>query len=157
MRTIYYILLICIFIGCNNSEQRKVTTTSNPIYGKWIVVNASVEPFEHISYCKKLYVNSVFEFEQNKRLNVYDKLNGEICTKDQVYKIVGEELSILEWDMVFAYDIRKLTSDTLIFTIERIPSYFWDNANLNDSIIHKNIKHIEENGITITLKKIEDN
>jgi hypothetical protein len=135
----------------NNSEN-----VTSPIVGKWLVLNSTVLPFEHISYCDKLNLNSVFEFKKDRTLNVYEKLEGKTCTKDQTYKVRGMKLVILEWDVAFEYEIKKLTSDTLQIKIERTPSYFWTETDLSDRIVKEKLEDIKENGIIVTLERIKN-
>lgn len=164
-------ILVCLIFGFSliliagcNGKKRQIDTwnkrhkeyvTNNPIVGKWQVQNSTVLPFEHISYCKELNLNSIFEFKGDKSLNVYEELEGELCTKDQSYNVKDGKLNIIEWDMLFSYEIRTLNSDTLILNIDRTPTYFWTEANLNDSKIKEILQDIKENGITITLTKFK--
>ena len=158
MKRITYILILAIFFGCK-SENKKVNSereviTESLINGKWKVTNSTVLPFEHISYCKKLELNSVFEFKKDRTLNVYETINGKTCTKDQTFKVRGKKLEILEWDMIFDYQIVELTAERLKLKIKRTPSYFWTESNLNDEKIKMELEKIKENGIIITLEKI---
>jgi hypothetical protein len=89
-------------------------------------------------------------------LNVYEKVNGKICTKDQTFRVRGKKLRILEWDMIFEYDILELTSETLELKIKRAPSYYWTESNLNDEKIKKELEEIKENGIILKLEKIKN-
>ena len=160
MKRLTYILILVIFFSCK-SENKKVNPEKeviieSPINGKWKVINSTILPFEHISYCDKLELNSVFEFKKDRTLNVYETVNGKTCTKDQTFKVRGKKLVILEWDMVFEYNILELTSETLKLKIKRAPSYYWTESNLNDEKIKKELEEIKENGITITLKKIKN-
>jgi hypothetical protein len=160
MKRITYILILVIFFGCKSENKKlnsqKEVITESPINGKWKVTNSTVLPFEHISYCDKLELNSVFEFKEDRTMNVYETVNGKICTKDQTFKVQGKKLEILEWDMIFDYEILELTSETLKLKIEQTPSYFWTESNLNDEKIKKELEEIKENGIIITLEKIKN-
>lgn len=164
MKHIIYILILTIFIGCK-SENKKSDfdrtnntgkKTESPINGKWKVINSTILPFEHISYCDKLELNSVFEFKTDGKLNVFESVGGKKCTKDQTYNVRGNKLGILEWDMAFDYEIVKLSSDTLKLKIDRTPKYFWTESNLNDEKIEKKLEEIKQNGIMITLEKIKN-
>ena len=160
MKIAAYILLLGIFIGYK-TENKKATIENekiveSPINGKWKVINSTVLPFEHISYCKKLELNSVFEFKKDRTLKVYEKLNGKSCTKDQTFKVRGKKLVIIGWDMIFEYDIVELNTETLKLKIKRTPSYFWTESNLNDEEITKKLDEIKESGIILTLEKIKN-
>ena len=164
MKHLAYIIILIALIGCN-SENKKPDSgqtetaekeINSPIVGKWKVINSTVLPFEHISYCDKLELNSVFEFKADQTLNVYESNDGKICTKDQTFKVRGKTLEILEWDMLFDYEIESLNSDTLKFKIDRTPDYFWTESNLNDEEIKNELEEIKQNGITITLIKIKN-
>ena len=87
---------------------------------------------------------------------MYESNDGKVCTKDQTFKVRGKTLEILEWDMLFDYEIESLNSDTLKFKIDRTPSYFWTESNLNDEKIKNELEEIKQNGITITLMKIKN-
>jgi hypothetical protein len=164
MKHITYILILTIFLGCKSDNKKsdfgKTTNTEkkseSPINGKWKVINSTILPFEHISYCDKLELNSVFEFKTDGKLNVFESLDGKKCTKDQTYKVRGNKLGILEWDMAFDYEIMKLSTDTLELKIDRTPSYFWSESNLNDEKIKKELEKIKQNGIIISLEKIKN-
>jgi|TARA_B110000240_G_C13287335_1_gene362722 hypothetical protein len=160
MKRITYILILVIFFGCK-SENKKVNTekeaiTESPINGKWKVINSTILPFEHISYCKKLELNSVFEFKKDRTLSVYETINGKTCTKNQTFKVRGKKLEIFEWDMIFDYEIMELTAESLKLKIKRTPSYYWTESNLNDEKIKTELEEIKENGIIITLEKIKN-
>ncbi len=164
MKHVFYILLLAIFLGCKSenkgSDVGKTVISEKKskslINGKWKVINSTVLPFEHISYCEKLELNSVFEFKTDQTLNVYKSPKGKACTKDQTFKVRGKKLEILEWDMIFDYEIMKLTSDTLELKIKRIPSYFLAEGILNALNFEKKLKEIKENGIIITLENIKN-
>ena len=158
MNRITYLLILVIFLSCKSEKVKseKEVITESPINGKWKVINSTILPFEHISYCDKLELNSVFEFKKDRTLNVHETVNGKTCTKDQTFKVRGKKLMILEWDMVFEYNILELTSETLKLKIKRAPSYYWTESNLNDEKIKKELEEIKKNGITITLKKIKN-
>ena len=160
MKRITYILIIVIFFGCK-SENKKVNSekeviVESPIIGKWKVINSTFLPFEHISYCKKLELNSVFEFKKDRTLNVYETIDGKICTKDQTFNVRGKKLVILEWDMVFEYQIAELTTESLKLKMKRTPSYFWTESNLNDEKTMKRAEEIRRKGIIITMEKIKN-
>jgi hypothetical protein len=160
MKRIIFILILVIFFGCKSKNKKvnseKEVITKSLINGKWKVIKSTILPFEHISYCKKLELNSIFEFKENRTLNVYEKVNGKICTKDQTFRVRGKKLRILEWDMIFEYDILELTSETLELKIKRAPSYYWTESNLNDEKIKKELEEIKENGIILTFEKIKN-
>lgn len=164
MKHITYILVLTILLGCKSENKKsnfgKTTNTEkkseSPINGKWKVINSTILPFEHISYCDKLELNSVFEFKIDGKLNVFESLDGKKCTKDQTFKVRGKKLGILEWDMAFEYEIMELTVESMKLKIKRTPSYYWTESNLNDEKIKTELEEIKENGIILTLEKIKN-
>jgi hypothetical protein len=164
MKHITYILVLTILLGCKSENKKsnfgKTTNTEkkseSPINGKWKVINSTILPFEHISYCDKLESNSVFEFKIDGKLNVFESLDGKKCTKDQTFKVRGKKLGILEWDMAFEYEIMELTVESMKLKIKRTPSYYWTESNLNDEKIKTELEEIKENGIILTLEKIKN-
>ena len=164
MKKLSYIIILFILTGCNTGGQRENSKNSmtiekdstQSILGKWLVVNSTILPFEHISYCEKLYLEAVFEFTADHTLNIYDSLNGKTCTENQTFKVQGNKLGIVESDMAFDYKIEKLTSDSLQLRIKRIPNYFWTEANLNDQEIKEKLEEMKENGILVTLENIKN-
>lgn len=152
MKQLFALTLITIFIGCSTSE--KITTNNNKtkdqlIVGKWNVVASNVIPFEHPSFCEKLELNSVFEFKKDHSLNVYEKEKGKKCTTQQQYSIYQENLKMIEGDMVFMYEIKSLTSDTLKLRISALPDYFNNKPNQTE----KNLEQIKKDGVLLTLIK----
>ena len=96
-----------------NDEESKAIIGNPDIIGKWEVVESTKLPFGHPSFCKSLNLKSIFEFEKNGVLKVYEKLGIDNCNQDQTYKVVGSTISMLEGDMFFDYKIIRLTKDTL--------------------------------------------
>jgi hypothetical protein len=152
MKQLAFIIITLFLTSCspnqeNESDLRKSDITEvkreRNVYGKWQVVNSTHLPFEHISYCENLNLNSIFEFKKDQTLEVYEAENSETCTKDQTFKVIGTKLQIIEWDMVFDYEIQILNNDTLKFKIDRIPNNFWSQPNLNDSIVSEKIKEFK--------------
>ena len=127
MKHITYILVLTILLGCKSENKKsdfeKTTNTEkkseSQINGKWKVISSTILPFEHISYCDKLELNSVFEFKTDGKLNVFESLDGKKCTKDQTFKVRGKKLGILEWDMAFEYEIMELTAESLKLKISK--------------------------------------
>ena len=166
MKAVTIFLIIAILSSCNPSPTHKSSQTSSGkteaekdglIYGKWQVVHSTYLPFEHISYCENVNLESIFEFTTDETLEVYETEQSNSCTKDQTFKVLGSTLQIIEWDMVFDYDILMLTRDSLMLKTDRIPSEFWTNAHPNDSILQAKIKAFKETGIQFTLRKMETN
>ena len=104
--TILTILIIAA--GCGDEEYY-----SHEIVGKWIVTESTQIPFEHISFCEELGINSVFEFDNKGMLYVYKDINSNSCNQEQSYTIEDNNISILEWDMGFDYEILMLDSNKL--------------------------------------------
>ena len=158
-----FILAIILLLGsCKNTSSNVLDNTNSKLNGKWLVVKSSFVPFEHISYCEKLEIGSIFNFEDNGKLIVFN--NGEKinCNQEQFFELDSNKVRIQEWDMFFTYEIEKLNSDTLVFIIKRIPSYIFEDSI--DIAITSEIKiddpnfytRIKREGIKIELLKKDD-
>lgn len=120
MKKKYFIILLLIFINCKKESW---------IHGKWIVYKSDYLPFEHISYCENLNVNSIFEFKSDNILKVYTNANDtENCNQKQTYKLYENKINILEDDMLFDYEIIKKSKDTLIIKPLHLPNSMWNRA-----------------------------
>jgi hypothetical protein len=163
-KTKFYILitvLILTFFSCNFSkkpEKLPKTEQYEKLIGKWKVIESNFLPFEHISYCEKLELNSIFEFNEYGELKIFkngaEKRN---CNGNQIFWIKKNEIIIFESDFGFPYEIVKLTSDYLQIKTERIPKFLYKNMTIQNAIdfTSDKIEYIEKNGIIITLKKIK--
>ena len=135
-----------VLISCN--------LNSNWIYGKWKVVHSNQVPFEHISFCEKLYLNSIYEFRKDHTLYVYENLESQACIDGaQTFKLEKDKIEFFEYDMLFEFDLLILERDSIQLKINGIPSYFYE-LDWNIPEIENQANKIEKNGITITLKKI---
>ena len=162
-RIIYFLFLSIIILGCKSKTVNVLTPTVTKINGKWEVVNSSFLPFEHISFCDKLELGAIFNFQINGKLKVYNKGEKESCNDEQYFELDSTQIVIQEWDMIFNYEINKLSTDTLIFKINRIPSYMFEDSldvkirskiNIDDPSFYRRIK---TEGIIVELvKKVED-
>lgn len=162
--TIYisYIVIILTLLSCNFSKKPKKlpkTEQYEKLIGKWKVTNSNFLPFEHISYCEKLEINSVFEFDEYGILKIFE--NGtkkRNCNGDQIFWIDKNELIVFEYDIGFSYEIIKLTSDSLQIKTERTPQYLYKNMTIQNAsgFTSEKIEFIKKNGIIITLKKIKN-
>ncbi|MCO6499441.1 MAG: hypothetical protein J5I47_03570 [Vicingus serpentipes] len=152
MKQLFILLFIITTIACNSSEKvihSNGTSKTPSLMGKWEVVEANIIPFEHISYCEKLDLGTVFEFQKDSALHVYPKAGEKACTTDQVYRISKGNLQITEIDMVFIYNIETLTSDTLKLKMNRVPSYF-DTMKHPESV---DVAQLKKEGVKLTLVK----
>ena len=149
-------------MSCNFSkkpEKLPKTEQYEKLIGKWRVTNSNFLPFEHISYCEKLEINSVFHFDEYGILKVYENdKKRRNCNQDQIFWIKDNDIIVFEYDFGFPYEIIKLTSDSLQIKTDRIPTYLYDNpTNQNDiDSITVKMEFINENGIIITMEKIKN-
>ena len=151
--TRYTILFfLVIFLSCNvaPTEQTKLLT------GKWKVVSSNVLPFEHISFCKNLNLNSLFIFDINGRINVFQTdTSKKSCITYQKFSVDSSKITFVEGDMVFFYDLLKLTKDSLIFRNTDFPKYLISEKNLTpekDSLINL----IKKEGVIVKLVKMNN-
>lgn len=158
-----YISLVVIILtisSCDffkNREKLPKTAQYIKLIGKWKVTKSSFLPFEHPSYCEKIGLNSIFEFDEYGILKVYenDKTNRN-CNRSQKFWILENELIAFEYDVGFPYEILKLTSDTLVLKSENIPDFLFkeDKIQTIQGLESDDIKFISANGIIITLRKV---
>ncbi|WP_288955688.1 hypothetical protein [uncultured Polaribacter sp.] len=126
--------------------------------GKWELTKSNFLPFEHPSFCEKMGLNSVFEFDEYGILKVYEnRKTTRNCNEYQIFWIDGKELVVFEYDIGFTYEIIKLTSDSLQIKTDHIPEYLFENMTIQNAsdFTNEKIKFIEKNGIIITMKKIK--
>jgi len=161
--TFTFILATIILLGsCKNSTTNVLDETNSKLNGKWEVVKASFVPFEHISFCEKLMIGAIFNFENNGKLTVFNKGEKSNCNQEQYFELDSNIIRIQEWDMLFNYEIEELNSDSLVFVIKRIPSYIFEDSL--DIVIESGIKiddpnfysRIKKEGIKIELAKRDD-
>ncbi|MGY5353485.1 hypothetical protein [Wenyingzhuangia sp. IMCC45467] len=162
--TLYIQVIILIFslLSCNNSkktEKLPKTEKYEKLIGKWKVIKSNFLPFEHISFCEKLNLNSIFEFDEYGVLNVYENEKyRQNCNENQTFWIEGNELVIFEYDFGFSYEIIKLTSDSLRIKTEQVPKYLYKNMTIQNAseFTSEKIEFVEKNGIIITLEKVKN-
>ena len=160
--SISFIIILLNLLSCDFSkkpEKLPKTEQYGKLIGKWKVISSNFLPFEHISYCEKLELNSMFEFSEYGELKIFE--NGtekRNCNGNQIYWIDKKELIVFESDFGFPYEIIKLTSDSLRIKTERIPEYLYENMTIQNAseFTNEKIEFIKKNGIIITLEKIKD-
>lgn len=155
------IIFILIFLSCNFSkkpEKLPKTEEYEKLIGKWVVTKSNFLPFEHPSFCEKLELNSIFEFDEYGVLKVYENEKAKHnCNDYQIFWIDGNELVVFEYDVGFPYEIIKLTSDSLQVKCDNIPDYLFSEEKTQtvSDFESDEINFIRENGIIITMKKIK--
>ena len=152
MKPLFIFTLITITFACAPSKKvisNKKEAKETLILGKWKVVQANITPYEHISFCEKLGLGAIFEFQKDSVLNVYPKKGEKMCNRSQVYRIWQGDIQITEIDMVFLYDIEMLTTDTLKIKMNHVPHYF-NTMNHPKGI---NIEELKKEGVKLTLIK----
>lgn len=153
------ISLILTFLSCdfsNKQEKLPKTDQYEKLIGKWKVTKSNFLPFEHPSFCEKLELNSIFEFDEYGILRVYE--NGKSnrnCNNSQKFWIDGTELIAFEYDVGFPYQIIKLTADSLVIKSDIVPNNLYKEENVKTvkDLESDDIKFIRKNGIIITLEK----
>jgi hypothetical protein len=155
-----YLLLITLFFACNsNRASRKLSSSTQSIIGKWEVVDCNVLPFEHISYCEKLNLNSIYEFESTGELKVFENDSSKInCNQTQTFWVDSVGLNIFEYDFTFTYDLLKLSSDSLVLRTWTLPKYLSEEIWKTHSIDYENdtTRKIKRDGIIIRLKRLNN-
>lgn len=151
--SIYSLVIVSFFMfSCKSTLENGIekTETNEWITGKWKVKNADLLPFEHISFCKKLDVNSIFEFTKNGVLKVYySKSEQEHCNQNQNFSIENNRIVVKEDDMRSDYDIISKSKSELVLKSTHIPSEMYDKNNLPE----KDFQNLTQNGFKIYLVK----
>jgi hypothetical protein len=151
-------VLVCA-ISCSDSpaivELPKVDLQKK-IQGTWKVYNSTYLPIEHSSFCKYLMLNSIFEFLPDSTLVVRDTMNAIPCNRDlpQRYFVKDSIIKFMEWDMMFDYTLLRLTSDSLKFRINRIPSMMYVRDYLDTADHKREVEFYKKNGIVVSLVRI---
>lgn len=138
----------------NNLISLKLT---NDLIGRWKVVESNLLPFEHISFCKDLGINSIFDFNESGILKIYkDQETNQHCNEKQLYWTDSLKLIIFEYDVGFDYDILKLDNDSLILRNYWYPDWIYNESTILDSIIEfkDEYKELKQTGIMTKLTKI---
>ena len=150
------ILLFFVFIGCKNKPENRILSgignseTNNWIIGKWKVTSSEFLPFEHISYCENLNINSIFEFSENGNLKVYTSENDKLnCNQTQSYRVEKNKIVILEYDMLFDYEIISKSNNELKLRITHFPNSMFDKIKLSKT----ELENVRKNGFKISLSK----
>jgi hypothetical protein len=151
---IYLLIIFSIFIlnSCKNKTENgnERITKTEWIIGKWKVTNSDFLPFEHISFCENLNINSIFEFKEDGILKVYNsKSESKNCNETQSYRIEKNKIVILEYDMFFEYEIISKSKNKLTLRIAHFPNSMYEKNKLSE----KYFENIIKNGFKIYLIK----
>lgn len=154
----YTPLLFFLTFGCiGNADQREDLAPSTPgntaLVGKWVVVGASIEPFDHPSFCRNLTLQSVFEFQADSTFKVMDGKSGTYCNLElpQRYSLENNIISIAEWDFLFQYHVKLLTQDSLVFIMHNTPQRYYLDQQQVENVRAQEMRAIDEQGILVTL------
>ena len=153
-----YISLTILLISCSNGAKNELPKTEeyNNLIGQWTVTASDFSPFEHLSYCNKLGVDSVFDFDKYGMIRVYDHQDTkEACNQDQKYWIKDDKLVIFEDDFGFDYKIISLTSNNMILHTDHVPTYLFENYPEKEDRLSIDITELQNKGITIQLTKVQ--
>jgi hypothetical protein len=138
----------------NNLISLKLT---NDLIGNWKVVESNLLPFEHISFCKDLGINSIFNFNESGILKIYkDHETNRHCNEKQLFWTDSLKLIIFEYDVGFDYDIIKLDDDSLILRNYWYPDWIYNESTILDTMVEfkDEYKELNQTGIIIKLTKI---
>ena len=151
-----FVLSIFVFFGCKNRTENRTENgieqkeTNDWIIGKWKVTSSDFLPFEHISYCENLNINSIFEFSENGNLKVYTSENDKKnCNETQSYRVEKNKIVILEFDMLFEYEIISKSNNELKLRITHFPNSMYDKIKLTET----ELENVRKNGFKISLSK----
>lgn len=156
---IFFVVVFFLLAGLyffNKYERLPKTEEYENLIGRWEVVHSTFIPFEHISFCEELELNSIFQFSRYGVLRVFESDNTRRnCNQFQNFWISGKELVVFEYDVPFSYEILKLSSDTLQLLNKRIPHGLLEKMEPQsiEIFVEDKTKYIIENGNIITLVK----
>ncbi|MEN2401730.1 hypothetical protein GKZ90_0018220 [Flavobacterium sp. MC2016-06] len=149
---IYSLIVLSIFlvVSCKNRNEKSIK--NEWLIGKWIVTNSDFLPFEHISFCENLNINSIFEFSEDGILKVYNSnKEKKNCNDAQSYHVEDNKIVILEYDMLFEYEIISKSQKELILRVKHFPSSMYNN---NIKFSEKDFNNVRKNGFKIYLSKV---
>lgn len=149
-----FVLLAVSLVNCNFSSKFRNRQTKL-LTGKWKVVAASLLPFEHISFCKKLNLAASFEFNKNAQVKVFETdTSKQSCVTYQTFSADSSKITFQEGDMVFEYPLLKLTTDSLIFRNPYVPRYLIEQ--FTHASPDSTIEAIKQNGVIVKLVKVNN-
>ncbi len=155
-----YLFIIILFLAACKSDRKQSpirTKGGESIIGKWKVINSNFSPFEHISFCEKLDIGSIFEFDKNGSIKVYQNENDKMnCNQTQSFWVDSSGLNIFEYDFSFKYELLKLNKDSLIIKTYEVPKYFFKKLVEQGKTENDTTREIQKNGIIIKLSKLNN-
>lgn len=156
LRTGFLILFLSgLLLSCGTQAKQKEQSKDDPIVGKWEVIHSTLNPFDHISYCSKLTEGAHFVFNKENKLLVYPKNQQAHCNDNQSYSITSTQIEILEFDMIFFYDLIELNSETLKIKINRVPKYVYEDSFTPPGNDPDFLNKLRKEGILLSLKKVK--
>jgi hypothetical protein len=159
-KTIFFVSLILLSCKSQKINENSDNIFYNQIQGKWRVIESNILPFEHFQSCGKLGINTIFEFDDLRKMKVYSNKNmKQVCSEIQTYGLNGNnDLVIMIYDFGISYEILKLTTDSLFLKTNKVPRDLYNKSKTlvkGDAELDK-INEIKNNGIIIKLTKIKN-
>lgn len=111
----FLIFALLIFIGCKSIPEKDLW-----IVGKWQIIDSEIYPVKIGSF--ELKENSKLDFKKDGNLFLYDEDNKPIKLffGKLKYRMDGDSLEYLEYDMLIRNGLKKM-SDTLLMNTTMIP------------------------------------
>lgn len=111
----FLIFALLIFIGCKSIPEIDLW-----IVGKWQIIDSEIYPVKIGSF--ELKENSKLDFKKDGNLFLYDEDNKPIKLffGKLKYRIDGDSLEYIEYDMLIRNGLKKM-SDTLLMNTTMIP------------------------------------
>jgi hypothetical protein len=158
MRTTITSLIISIicFVSCTPANEKVFHNTSTEEFtldGRWEVVESSFDYFDHPSTCNGLGIGTIFKF-QDSTLQIFKDGTEFNCSQyPQTFSYDSSEISILEIDMLFHYNIVNIRPNELTLNSKIIVprSLYTRHYSMDDTGLESTLSR---NGITIKLKRI---
>ncbi len=129
MRHSLYILLIvlcsCLNKTKNRVERNEPKDIQPDLTGNWFLDSTNLpfsSPARIPSFCNDLYPGSHFTFTKDSMLRVVAKDSTKECFAYS-YSIHGNELTLIEWDMLITFQVQKLTENSLVIRSPYMPDH----------------------------------
>ena len=154
-----FILIITILSCVRQNENSPIRIKGGQqIFGQWKVVRCSFLPFAHNSFCTKLNLYSIFEFQTNGIVKVYENENAKSnCNNIQTFWIDSSGLNFFEYDFSFKYNLIKLTQHSLVINSKEVPQYLVkEEFEKARRVENDTIKEILQKGITIRMTRVNN-
>ncbi len=113
----------CLGKTKNKIEPNELPVSQTQLIGNWVLDSTNLpfsSPARIPSFCNDLYPGSRFTFTKDSMLKVVAKDSTKECF-EYSYNVHGNELTVVEWDMLMTLQIESLTKNTLAIRSPYMP------------------------------------